>query len=312
VIGPVDWAAVTAQMRAEGWRWDDIADCVGAPSGDILRKRFARATDGSTEAVPPTPPRLPTKLTLPGRPKILLLPDTQVADGVPLDHFKAAGRYAAAKQVDGVVHIGDFLDYRAISSYNSPRAKEGLRLRDDVDAAQRALALFHEGLGGYKPKHQLITLGNHEDRLNRYIGDHPELEGTLALPAFEGWGWNVYPFLQPVCINGVYFAHYFTRTAKGWAGKNPHPNAQTMVRREMVSCVAGHTPGLDPYIHPAGGGGGLIRGLIAGSFYQHDEKWMGPQGNRYWRGCVMLHDVRDGYFDQMEVSMQYLLEHYGD
>jgi hypothetical protein len=106
--------------------------------------------------------------------------------------------------------------------------------------------------------------------------------------------------------------HYFTRTAKGWAGKNPHPNAQTMTRREMVSCVAGHTPGLDTYIHPAGGGAGLIRGTIAGSFYQHDEAYQGPQGNRYWRGCLMLHEVADGYYNAMEVSMNYLLSNYGD
>src|SRR5690606_15321118 len=109
----------------------------------------------------------------------------QVAAGVPLGHFRAAGRYAAAKEVTGVVHLGDFLDYRAISSYNTRRSAEGLRLKDDVAAAVSALDEFQSGLAGYTPQLQLLTLGNHENRLGRYINDHPELEGTLTLPPFE-------------------------------------------------------------------------------------------------------------------------------
>lgn len=313
-MSTTNWAGIAAD-RALGLTWDALAGNYGFTSGDVLRKRFARAVGGSEQ------PKVSVRYSgvserhrydLPGSPKMLLLPDTQVAAGTPVNHFKAAGRYAAAKAVDAVCHIGDFLDYRAISTYNTPLSKEGLRLKDDVRAAEEALFAFNKGLDGYAPKLQFITLGNHEDRLGRYISEHPELEGTLTLPPFETYGWTVFPFLQPVCVNGTYFAHYFTRTAKGWAGKNPHPNAQTMIRREMVSCVAGHTPGLDTYIHPAGGSSGLIRGTIAGSFYQHDEHWMGPQGNRYWRGCLMLTEMNEGYYNLVEISMDYLLERYGD
>lgn len=303
-------------LRNRGYSWDRVAQALqlAGVTGDILRKRVARAIES-----PEPPPRVEvvmpaqqTLFSLSGRPKILLLPDTQVEAGVPLSHFIAAGRYAAAKGVDAVVHIGDFGNFTSLSTYENARGREGLRLKHDIDACEQAAELFQLGLGEYKPQLQILTLGNHEARLARYIGDHPELEGSLSLPPWEAYGWDVYPFLQPVNVNGVYFAHYFTRTAKGWAGKNPHPNAQVMTRREMVSCVAGHTPGLDSYIHPAGGAAGFIRGTIAGSFYQHDEAYQGPQGNRYWRGCLMLHEVVDGYYNLMEVSMDYLLENYGD
>jgi hypothetical protein len=318
-----DLLAFVTERRNAGLSWDRIAACVTSVSvtGDQLRKRYTRARQGHRDldndigrvmVYPSKVPTHPTKIALPGRPKILVLPDTQVEAGVKLGHFLAAGRYAAEKRVDAVVHIGDFGNFTSLSTYENPLGKEGLRLRHDIDSCHEALELFRRGLDGYAPKVQMITLGNHEARLNRYVGDHPELEGLLSLPDFARYGWTVYPFLQPVSINGVYFAHYFTRTAKGWAGKNPHPNAQQMTRREMVSCVAGHTPGLDTYIHPAGGGAGLIRGTIAGSFYQHDEAYQGPQGNRYWRGMLMLHEVSEGYYNLMEVSMEYLLEHYGD
>jgi hypothetical protein len=304
---------LVGEQRAQGFSWDYIGRCNGM-TGEAARKRYQRWVR-STAAFVETPPEpQPTGISFDlGKPaKVLLLPDTQVEVGVPLDHFKAAGRYAAAKEVDAIVHIGDFGNFDSLSTYETPLSREGLRLRDDINACHEALELLQAGLGGYDPELQFITLGNHEDRLDRYVAQHSELEGYLKLPDFERYGWTVFPFLQPVCVGGVYFCHYFTRTAKGWAGKNPHPNAQQMTRREMVSCIAGHTPGLDTYIHPAGGGAGLIRGTIAGSFYQHDEAYQGPQGNRYWRGCLLLTELEQGYYSLVEVSMRWLLERYGD
>ncbi len=78
----------------------------------------------------------------------------------------------------------------------------------------------------------------------------------------------------------------------------------------MTSCVAGHSPSLDTYIHPAATG--LMRGTIAGSFYQHDEDYMGPQGNMYWRGVLVLNELRDGFYSLVEVSLAYLRSRYGD
>jgi hypothetical protein len=52
------------------------------------------------------------------------------------------------------------------------------------------------------------------------------------------------------------------------------------------------------------------RGLIVGSYYQHDEDYKGPQGNHHWRGIIVKHEVRDGNYDMMEVSMDFLRERY--
>jgi hypothetical protein len=50
--------------------------------------------------------------------------------------------------------------------------------------------------------------------------------------------------------------------------------------------------------------------VIAGSCYTHEEDYLGPQGNRHWRGILMLNDVNDGEFDLMPVSTKFLLERY--
>jgi hypothetical protein len=49
----------------------------------------------------------------------------------------------------------------------------------------------------------------------------------------------------------------------------------------------------------------MLHSIIAGSCYEHDEDFMGPQGNKHWRGAVMLHDVHDGEFDIMPISLKY-------
>jgi hypothetical protein len=50
-----------------------------------------------------------------------------------------------------------------------------------------------------------------------------------------------------------------------------------------------------------------MRGLIVGSFYQHDEEYKGYQGNNHWRGCIMKHEVKDGNYCLLELSLNYLL-----
>jgi len=56
--------------------------------------------------------------------------------------------------------------------------------------------------------------------------------------------------------------------------------------------------------------GRLQWGIIAGSFYQHPERYLTPQGQDHWHGVVMLHEVKDGSLNPMVVSLDYLLHKY--
>jgi len=53
-----------------------------------------------------------------------------------------------------------------------------------------------------------------------------------------------------------------------------------------------------------------MTGLFAGIFYQHDEEYLNPQTNGSWRGIWMLHEVNNGSFDEMPVSINYLRKRY--
>ena len=76
-----------------------------------------------------------------------------------------------------------------------------------------------------------------------------------------------------------------------------------------MSCVQGHQQGLQ--IHSAyRADGKQMTSIIAGSCYEHNEDYMSSQGNKHWRGFLMLHDVQDGAFDVMPVSMKYINKRY--
>ena len=56
--------------------------------------------------------------------------------------------------------------------------------------------------------------------------------------------------------------------------------------------------------------GSTITCIIAGSCYEHNEDYMSSQGNKHWRGFLMLHDIKDGEFDLMSVSLDYIRKRY--
>ena len=56
--------------------------------------------------------------------------------------------------------------------------------------------------------------------------------------------------------------------------------------------------------------GKVLRGLVCGAFYIEDEDYRGPQSNSEWRGIFILHEVKDGNYSLMEVSLDYLCRRY--
>jgi hypothetical protein len=77
-----------------------------------------------------------------------------------------------------------------------------------------------------------------------------------------------------------------------------------------MSCFAGHQQGRQiAYARKADGS--EITAIIAGSCYEHDEEYLSSQGNNHWRGFYVLHEVKNGSFDEMAVSLNYINMKYG-
>lgn len=240
--------------------------------------------------------------------RIAVVTDVQAKKGVPLDHLTWCGEYLARKQPDVILIIGDFGDFPSLSDYDRPGTLkyEGKRYTDDLDAFHRGMGLLMNPIArsrGYNPT-EVFTMGNHEDRIDRAINNDPNrLTGLMSLAdlELEEHGFKVYPFLQPVKIGGVAFCHYFPSGVKG----QPIGSPRILLNKMHMSCFAGHLQGRETAYGRRGDGQNMTA-IISGSFYQHKEEYLSPLTNIHWRGMYMLHEVEDGSFDEMAISINFL------
>jgi len=77
-----------------------------------------------------------------------------------------------------------------------------------------------------------------------------------------------------------------------------------------MSCVMGHVQDRDVAFQKRADGT-AITGIFSGIFYPHAEAYLNAQTNGSWTGIWMLHDVKEGSFDEMPVSLSYLRKRYG-
>lgn len=241
----------------------------------------------------------------------LIIPDTQCQPGVDLSHLYWAGRYAADKKPDVIIHLGDNWDMSSLSSYESKGSKyfEGRRYNDDIAAGNQGLLLFEKGLDGFKPKRKILLRGNHEYRIIKAINADPKLEGLIGYHNFNDveLGWEVVDFLVPIEVDGITYSHYFQSPGNG----RPYSGQiDTILKNVGFSFVAGHQQGLKISRRELTNGK-VHTGIIAGSFYLHNENYRGPQATNEWRGILVLHEVRDGNYDLMTVSLDFLRRKYG-
>lgn len=251
--------------------------------------------------------------------KHFIIPDVQVRPGDDFTFLRKIGQYIADKKPDVIVCLGDFADMPSLSSYDvGKKSFEGRRYTNDIDAAVEAMNALMLPISNEQIRLQMnkkrrwnprlvMTLGNHENRINRAVNNDPKLEGLLRMEdlGYERFGWEVHPFLDVVVIDDIAYSHYFPT---GIAGR-PATTANAQLSKKHMSCVAGHQQGLQiATAHRADGR--RLTSIIAGSCYEHNEDYLGPQGNKHWRGCLMFHEVNDGQFDLMPVSLDFLNKRY--
>ena len=242
---------------------------------------------------------------------ILVIADTQAKPTESLEYMLWIGKYIADVKPDVVVHIGDHYDMPSLSSYDKGKASaEGRRFVDDLNAGNKGLELLNLAMHKdptYNPR-KVFCKGNHCHRIDRYVEDNPELKGTLGtefLP-LEKYGWEVYDFLKPVEIEGIFFVHYL---ANPMNGKPYNGSAMNILKTVGRSFVVGHKQCLDIAIRPTIDGKQQI-GIVNGACYDFDEGYKGYSGNNHFRGLTVLHECHEGFGTPMFVSLDYMKEKY--
>jgi hypothetical protein len=249
--------------------------------------------------------------------KHFVIPDVQAKHGNDFAYLRATGNYIVEKRPDVVVCIGDFADMESLSTYDRGlKSFEGRSYQRDIWAAREAMDALLEPLFAlrkqqeangeelYQPR-MVLTLGNHEHRINRAVNEDRKLDGLISVEDLPYQDWEVIPFLQVVAIDGIAYSHYFTSGVMG----RPITTAQALLTKKHMSCFAGHQQGRQ-IAYGRRADGKEMTAIICGSFYEHDEDYLGVQGNLHFRGCYMLHETDDGAFDEMAISIKYLKVNY--
>ena len=224
-----------------------------------------------------------------------------------------------------VVNIGDWFDMGSLSSFERPGSKsfEGRRYRDDIDTGVEAQNLMYKEIEDYNRWRRgdnildidwHYCLGNHEHRLTRAIDADPsQLDGVISLlDLTEGSSvpWTVHPFLRPMFLNDVGFCHYWASGVMGRAvgGENP---ASSILRKQMTSCVQGHTHTLD-YAERTRADGLKMSAAVIGCYFTDFANWAGYQVNQLWTpGIAVMRDIHNGEFDFEWWSYRRILKSFG-
>lgn len=243
------------------------------------------------------------------------IPDLQVKPGVPQDHLAWIAAYIIEKKPDVAGQIGDWNDNASLNSHEEKGSVplEGARYVDDVTAVNHSFTLLNDPIQAEKSRlvkahskrwdpRLVFCKGNHEVRADRVANSDAKYLGVLSSDDFKTPGWERHEFLKIVDIDGVLFSHYF----KMQNSNNPiGGSTDNRLNKIGRTHFGGHTPGFlyGNRVYPDGK---TRHSVTAGSCYLHSEEYRGSQCNTHFRGIICLHEVRDGDFDVMPVSLKFL------
>lgn len=256
--------------------------------------------------------------------KILVIPDSHATPHHHNERFDILGKFILDTKPDVIVNIGDMADMPSLCSYDKGKKSfEGRRYKDDInstiDAQVRMFAPLKEynkqqaknKQKQYKPD-LILTLGNHEDRINRVTEFQAELSGAIDIKdlQYEKFGWEVHKYGIPVIIGGVAFCHNFVSGVMGRPIGGEH-TAHSLLVKMHQSCVQGHSHTRDFCERTTADGRRLI-GLVVGCFLDVDqhESYADKTEQMWWKGLVMLHDVQNGEFEPEFINIKQLRSRY--
>lgn len=255
----------------------------------------------------------------------LIIPDSHAKPDVPNRRFELLGKLIVDRKPTAIVNIGDMADMESLCSYDKgTKSFEGRRYQADLESVHTAQEKMFTPMYAYNHRQSkqkkakytpelYMCMGNHENRINRVTEYSPELDGTISLEdlKYEQYGWDITPFLEVLELDGIHYSHYFTSGVMSNAIGGEHA-ANSLLRKQHVSCTMGHTHTLD-YKTQVSAGGKRLHGLICGSFLEVDqiESYAGPANKLWWRGVMIKHIKGHGDYDIEFISIERLEKDYG-
>lgn len=245
----------------------------------------------------------------------LLIPDSHAHPDHHNRRYTWLGALIRDLKPDVVIDIGDWWDMPSLCSYDKgTKSFEGRRYKRDIEAGVEAQDRLLSVLRKSKKRlpHFVRAIGNHEQRILRAIDRDPVLEGTIGLSDLQSaeYHWEEHPFLEPVNIDGINYAHYFTTGIMGRpiSGETP---ARSLVLKQLASCSMGHSHIFD-YHCRTDTSGRRIHGLVGGVFQDYHADFAGPANKLWRRGVTLKTEVENGDYNIRWISLDAIKKAYKD
>jgi hypothetical protein len=243
--------------------------------------------------------------------KIVVIGDTHARVGYDNKRFDAIGEFAAEElqgHENGVLlQTGDFSDVVGFNAHGKKIEMEGRRWKEDQEATQDALDRLMQPFYRRKRKlpYRVVTGGNHEHRVQRFINDNPHLEGAIGIEqlGFSKFGFDYFPYGKMVNIGGVNFVHNLSSQNGYAAAVDSTTNG---VKALGTSVVVGHSHSAryvpvyfrDKTLH------GIDAGCAIHAQMGYDEGWSHGTAHKYRRCVWVLDNVLNGDFSFRQVRLE--------
>ena len=204
--------------------------------------------------------------------------------------------------------------------HESPGSKgmEGTNVQDDIEVGNEAFERLtapmrkemRRRVAGHRKRWEPechITFGNYCDRITRAVNREPRWAGILSYDLLKTPGFQRHPYLKIVNIDGIKYCHFFPNP---FSGKAIGGTIHNRLNHIGASFVQGHQQG---FLYASKQYPDHVKhGLVCGRFYAHHESYR-PEDVQLaeWNGIVVLNEVKDGSYDLMPLSYDYLRRTYG-
>lgn len=248
----------------------------------------------------------------------LVVGDVHVGPGQNLRRADWLGWAINDIRPNRVLFIGDLMTFDSLSAWDKDKRKkmEGRRYQKDIDAGREFIDRMYAQIDllplDYQPEF-ILTEGNHEERLWRYLDKEPTFDQTIDYVkdlGLDELGWRICPYKSDYKYKGVCFTH-IPITAAG----------RPIARKDICSAaldtygtpiIFGHTHRLaNGQLHRKGTPH-LQEALNVGCYFEHVDDYAKGSMTNYWRGLVLVNHHKQGRYSYKTIPMGDLRRMYND
>ncbi|RMG76680.1 MAG: hypothetical protein D6711_03330 [Chloroflexi bacterium] len=238
----------------------------------------------------------------------LAVGDVHISTGQSLARGEWLGRAIREINPKRIVFIGDMMTFDCLSEWDKDKRKlmEGRRYQREIDAGRRFLDMMYTASKGWNsPEGFILTEGNHEYRLWRYLDKDPTFDGAVDYVSDLGINeWKIIPYKEYYNYKGVDFTHIPINEAGNPVGGKYV--SFKVLENAVKTTVFGHTHKLQVAGLHRHGSPHLVQAINIGCYFEHIDDYALGSVTSYWRGIVVLDHYERGSINFVPIRLSAL------